>query len=437
MMTEERVITEDPKNVLVPYGAEQSLVTAHCKWCAGQGLSESDDDIFDLHFKTIVEAMRRHEGKKHSGAKSSVTPLRDAGSALPDRQDFDQDMADSDFAKLPALNVGNFTRWGLAQSLLALVVVAVVCTNFIGAKPVDRSVFGGLSGGVYSTSTGSIKVALKDEIATINGIGTQYRLPIVIWRGGWQDEFALLQGKFDRCNWLQVAGENLVAVDGMVLYNSNAPEIRTVASMRQFRDRVCKYYQAFGRYPNEASDLAQDDSYINAVNKQRTNYDIHQVINGAIVSGGSGTSSAANDRRCGSIASRAGVKVPGALWAVGVKSEPIIAADNNSYNFHNNSFYIYGADSKGDPVKGGIGSKDFTIALKNGQDISEIQNSILSGGVSKVGFYSGNMPEINGIRWRYSFLGFTLVLLLAMTIVRLMHTKVGDDQLKRLRKGRK
>ena len=430
MITEEKVVADESKNGLVPYGSDQRLVTPHCKWCAGQGLSKGDDDLFDMHFKAIVDAMRRHEGKLSHGPKIKASERRTANSGLAEKFDFD----DAEEFKLPALNVASWARWGAAQSVLALIVVAVIGTNFLNTRPVEKSVFDKLAADTYSTSTGSIKVTLTGDSATVVGVGDTQHLPIVVWHGTWQDEMDLLQGKFDHCNWLKVNGKSLATPDGMVLYNSHAPEIATVSSMRSFRDRIFRYYQNFGHYPDSVRDLGQDDTYINAVTKERMPYDIKQVINGAIVSSGA----ASSDRRCSVVAGHSdGAKQPGALWAVGVKSEPIIADDSNSYNWKNNSFYINGADSQGNPVKGGIAGKEFTIAMKNGIDISEKQTMVLPGGSNKVGFYSGTKPEVNGIRCRYSFLGFTLFLLIATTVIRLLHTRSSDGQLARLKKGRK
>jgi hypothetical protein len=429
MITEEKPVVEETANTLVPYGTDQRLTTPHCEWCASQGLGHDDDDIFDAHFKTIVAAMRRHEGKIVHGPTAIVA------SRGGDRMNGMLEVEPSESVKPFNFSLTAFTRWGAAQSVLALISFAVVVVSAAGTKSIDSATFAPLSKDSFSTSTGSIKIKVDKTGATVTGIGSQQHMPAVFWHGGWQDEFDLLQGKFDRCNWLKLDNNQLATADGMVLYNSHAPEIKTVTSMRKFRDSVYRYYSAFGKYPQSAQDLCQDDSYINAISHDREVYDIKQVVNGAIVSSDNRTT--VNDAHSSDVAAKANTKRPGSIWAVGVKSDPIIADDANSYNWRNHSFYIYAADSKGMPVKGGVVGKDFTIALKNGADVSELQTASLNTANARVGFYTGNKPEVANIRWRYSFLGFTLMLLAVTTIMRLVHSHAGDAQLARLKKGRK
>jgi len=394
----------------------------HCKWCASQGMTKHDDDLFDMHFKTIVDAMRKHEGKISREAPASPRISKSSMRDLDVQSEEGTQISSS-------LNYASWARWGAAQSILSCLVLGVICIYFAGQSSSIN--INKLSKETFSTTTGSLKMNVTDGNAVWSRVGTQSSMPILYWRGGWQDELALVTGKYNHCTWIKASGDQLESPDGLILYSHRAPEMDIAANMRTLRDRAFKYYQAFGHYPEQTSDLADGASYINTVTALRQNFEIKQVVNGAIVSGGGNVNS---DSRVGAMAGKTDNRKPGVVWGIGVKSNPIIAADNNCYAWKNNSFYIYGSDRAGKPLAGGAPGKDFVIALNNGQDETEIQKAFLAKDSDKVAVYSGVKPDAGSIRWRYSFLCLSVLMLVMTVIFRAVHGRLNDNQWIRYRR---
>jgi hypothetical protein len=115
-----------------------------------------------------------------------------------------------------------------------------------------------------------------------------------------------------------------------------------------------------------------------------------------------------------------------------VKSEPVLGADMNAYGWRTNAFFIQGYDRNGQPLKSSDGSGTLIYALKNGRDVSSnltsASESIFKHGeIYTVCVTSGNLPDINGIKFKYYGALLLFALAIAFAFVKNLQATVEES----------
>lgn len=254
-----------------------------------------------------------------------------------------------------------------------------------------------------------------------------------IWVGDWTDELKLLSGQFDNAHtrWMQVSGDTITINEKSKLYAQGSPEQITARQMRRMRNAAAAYYNKQRSYPETSSVLSDDLLDLNPVSKVYETPVIGNLVGAALICG-SGQTPFENELMKGRNFLLKQEPKACQTICLEVKSEPVLGADMNAYGWRTSAFFIQGYDRNGQPLKSSDGSGTLIYALKNGRDVSSnltsASESIFKHGeIYTVCVTSGNLPDINGIKFRYYGALLLFALAIAFAFVKNLQATVEES----------
>lgn len=332
-------------------------------------------------------------------------------------------------------------------TILALAAGSVLW-NIFKPREVASVLTKELSGHHYSTADEESGMEFFDNHIVFDKKGA---VPTVaashIWVGDWTDELKLLSGQFDNAHtkWMQVSSDTITLNGQTKMYSQGSPEQITARQMRRMRNAAVAYYNAQRHYPENSDVLGKDLLDLNPISKQYETPIIGNLVGAALVCG-NGQTPFENELMKGR--NFLLKQEPKACQTVclEVKSEPVLGADMNAYGWRTNAFFIQGYDRNGQPLQTSDGSGTLIYALKNGRDVSSnLANSeTVSAPLFKHGenytvcVTSGNLPDVNGIKFKYYgslllfalAIGFAYIKNLQATVDESLEVKEDNDKTK-------
>lgn len=317
----------------------------------------------------------------------------------------------------------------IGMGTTAIILVGMLVWHFLKVEPSHALISKAIVGKRFATPDGALSVSASGNDAVVDGLALPpSTVKTKIWSGSLQDELDVLKGDYANGTWVEVSDAGLNA-NGVTLYSEFAPEYRVVSQMRELKNATASYFNRNGHYPAAISELE---------NVKPLNPFTHAVQNppiahmqGATLITESGTTPFEMEIRGGQ-----GFSVPGAAPKAGqitcleVKSQPLMAADLNSYGWKTAAFFIQGYDRDGQLIKSSDPNTTLLMCTKNGKEpASEAHTtSVLTASHSApICFFSQDKPNEFNIRLKY--MGALAALLLTLLYLYGKHAaKPADDE---------